>query len=190
MLTVELLRPTQLTNASEPQMPDWIMSGYSPLAHFSDDMFANKLAFITIINFPHYTLEEKNALGKNWTRLEWAYARMGDVFTTRIPAEVNTRMAQALADAENYIADYNIYMGNLRTEDDRQLWDMDKVLLSHWNLRDELKALYGAENGQEKQEMIYQVMQRIVSQTIPRSLLSHSPLPALSSPTPSCRNAK
>ena len=172
MLTVELLRPTQLTNASEPQMPDWIMSGYSPLAHFSDDMFANKLAFITIINFPHYTLEEKNALGKNWTRLEWAYARMGDIFTTRIPAEVNTRMAQALADAENYIADYNIYMGNLRTEDDRQLWDMDKVLLSHWNLRDELKALYGAGNGQEKQEMIYQVMQRIVSQTIPQQAIN------------------
>ena len=172
MLTVELLRPTQLTNASEPQMPDWIMSGYSPLAHFSDDMFDNKLAFITIINFPHYTLEEKNALGKNWTRLEWAYARMGDIFTTRIPAEVNTRMAQALADAENYIADYNIYMGNLRTEDDRQLWDMDKVLLSHWNLRDEIKALYGAENGQEKQEMIYQVMQRIVSQTIPQQAIN------------------
>ena len=46
MLTVELLRPTQLTNAAEPQTPDWILSGYSPLAHFSDDMFANKLAFL------------------------------------------------------------------------------------------------------------------------------------------------
>ena len=130
MLTVELLRPTQLTNANDPQSPDWIMSGYSPLAHFSDDMFANKLAFITIINFPHYSLEEKNTLGKNWTRQEWAMARMGDIFTTRVPAEVNTRMAQALADAENYIADYNIYMGNLRTEDGRQLWPAEKVLLS------------------------------------------------------------
>ncbi len=173
MLTVELLRPTQLTNASEPETPDWIMSGYSPLAHFTDDMFANKLAFITIINFPHYTLEEKNELGKHWTRLEWAYARMGDVFTTRIPAEVKTRMAQVLANAENYIADYNIYMGNLRTDDDRQLWENDKVLLSHWNLRDELKALYGAENGQEKQEMIYQVMQRIVDQTIPAEAINN-----------------
>ncbi len=173
MLTVELLRPTQLTNASEPETPDWIMSGYSPLAHFTDDMFANKLAFITIINFPHYTLEEKNELGKHWTRLEWAYARMGDVFTTRIPAEVKTRMAQVLANAENYIADYNIYMGNLRTDDDRQLWENDKVLLSHWNLRDELKALYGVENGQEKQEMIYQVMQRIVDQTIPAEAINN-----------------
>ena len=178
MLTVELLRPTQLTNASEPETPDWIMSGYSPLAHFTDDMFANKLAFITIINFPHYTLEEKNELGKHWTRLEWAYARMGDVFTTRIPAEVKTRMAQVLANAENYIADYNIYMGNLRTDDDRQLWENDKVLLSHWNLRDELKALYQVESqesrakSQEKQEMIYQVMQRIVDQTIPAEAIN------------------
>ena len=172
MLTVELLRPTQLTNAPEPQEPDWIMSGYNPLAHFSDDMFANKLAFITIINFPHYTLEEKNRLGRHWSRQEWAMARLGDVFTTRMPAKVNSRMAQALANAENYIADYNIYMGNLRTADERQLWPEDKILLSHWNLRDELKALYGAENGQEKQEMIYRVMQRIVDQTIPQQAIN------------------
>ena len=178
MLTVELLRPTQLTNAAEPQSADWIMSGYSPLAHFSDDMFANKLAFITIINFPHYTLEEKNELGKQWSRLEWAYARIGDVFTTRVPAEVNARMAQVLANAENYIADYNIYMGNLRTEDGRQLWTEDKILLSHWNLRDELKALYQSDNlesrgrNREMQEMIYQMMQRIVSQTIPQQAIN------------------
>ena len=172
MLTVELLRPTQLTNTSEPESADWIMSGYSPLAHFSDDMFANKLAFITIMNFPHYTLEEKNTLGKNWTRQEWAYARMGDVFTARVPAEVNRQIAQANADAENYIADYNIYMGNLRTEDERQLWPQETVLLSHWNLRDELKAQYAKEDGQEKQEMIYQVMQRIVNQTIPQHAIN------------------
>ena len=180
LLAVELLRPTQLTDAGEPQSTDWIMSGYSPLAHFSDDMFANKLAFVTIINFPHYSLEEKNKLGKNWTRQEWAYARMGDIFTTRVPAEVNVRMAQACANAENYIADYNIYMGNLRTEDGRQLWPEDKILLSHWNLRDELKALYQSDNlesqskNREKQEMIYQVMQRIVSQTIPQKAINGS----------------
>ena len=179
MLTVELLRPTQLTNASDPQIADWIMSGYSPLAHFSDDMFANKIAFITIINFPHYTLEEKNTLGRHWTRQQWAFARLGDVFTTRVPAEVNSRMAQVLANAENYIADYNIYMGNLRTEDGRQLWPEDKILLSHWNLRDELKALYPSDNletrglNREKQEMIYQVMKRIVDQSIPQEAINN-----------------
>ena len=43
------------------------------------------------------------------------------------------------------------------------------VLLSHWNLRDELKADYAdKENGQEKQEMIYKVMERIIRQEIPK----------------------
>lgn len=168
MLTVDLLKPTQLTDSDEPTAADYIMSAYSPMAHFADDMFANKLAFITIMNFPHYSLEEKNAMGRSWSRLQWAMARMGDVFTTRVPAAVNTQLAQANADAENYIADYNIYMGNLRTEDGRQLWPDDKVLLSHWNLRDEIKALYAdKQGGQEKQEMIYHVMQRIVNQSIP-----------------------
>ena len=173
MLTVDLLKPTQLTNAGEPELPDWIMSAYSPMAHFSDDMFANRLAFVTILNFPHFSLEEKNDLGRHWSRLEWAMARMGDVFTTRVPAAVNAELAQANADAENYIADYNIYMGNLRTDDGRQLWPEDKILLAHWNLRDELKALYSDKvSGQEKQEMIYQVMQRIVKQTIPQQAIN------------------
>lgn len=178
LLTVELLKPTQLTNDAEPQTPDWIMSGYNPLAHFTDDMFANKLAFITIINFPHYTLEEKNRLGKNRSREEWAMVRMGDVFTTRVPAKVKAQVAQAYANAENYIADYNIYMGSIRTEDGRQLWDNDKVLLSHWNLRDELKALYGERlsvigERNEKQEMIYQIMKCIVTQTIPQKAINN-----------------
>lgn len=179
MLTVELLKPTQLTNAGEPTEVDWIMSGYSASAHLIDDLFANKVAFITILNFPFYSLEEKNTLGADWTRQQWAEARLGDVFTARVPAEVQANLAQALANAENYIADYNIYMGNLRTEDGQQLWSNDKVLLSHWNLRDELKSLYQSDNlesrgqNREKQEMIYQVMQRIVNQTIPAEAVNN-----------------
>jgi len=179
MLTVELLKPTQLTNAGEPTEIDWIMSGYSASAHMMDDLFTNKVAFITILNFPFYTLEEKNTLGAQWTRQEWAEARLGDVFTSRVPADVQANLAQAFANAENYIADYNIYMGNLRNEEGEQLWPNDKVLLSHWNLRDELKALYQSDNlesrgkNREKQEMIYQVMQRIVNQSIPAQAVNN-----------------
>ena len=44
-------------------------------------------------------------------------------------------------------------------------------LLSHWNLRDELKVDY---DNQEKQEMIYQVMDRIVRQTIPAEAINNA----------------
>ena len=201
MLTVELLKPTQLTNAGEPTAVDWIMSGYSASAHMTDDLFANKIAFITILNFPFYSLEEKNTLGANWTRQQWAEARLGDVFTARVPAEVQANLAQAYANAENYIADYNIYMGNLRTEDGQQLWPNDKVLLSHWNLRDELKSLYQSDNlesrgkNREKQEMIYQVMQRIINQSIPVEAINNpdyiwQPYSSSDTPEPDTRYQK
>ena len=170
MLTVELLKPTQLTNAGEPTEIDWIMSGYDTRAHLMDDLFANKVAFITILNFPFYSLEEKNTLGRAWSRREWAEARLGDVFTSRVPAKIQARLTETMAAAENYIADYNICMDRLRTEDGRQLFPDGMKLLSHWNLRDELKVDY---NDQEKQEMIYRVMQRIVRQEIPQEVINN-----------------
>lgn len=171
MLTVELLKPTQLMNAGEPTEIDWIMSGYDARAHLMDDLFANKIAFITVLNFPFYSLEEKNTLGEHWTRREWAEARLGDVFTSRVPATVQAAFTESLAAGENYIADYNICMDRLRTEDGRQLFPDGMKLLSHWNLRDELKVDY---NDREKQEMIYQVMQRIVRQEIPREVINNA----------------
>ncbi len=47
-------------------------------------------------------------------------------------------------------------------------------LLSHWNLRDEIKADYAdKQNGLAKQRMIQQVMGRIVTQTIPAVVVNN-----------------
>lgn len=172
LTSVELTKPVILPG-DELTDVDYLISEYSPLAHLSDDMFRSKLAFITILNFPCYTLAEKDSLGRDWTRLEWAYARLGDVFTSRVPAAIEQEANSAYMDAENYISEYNIMMGHLLTEDDRRLFPEDMVLLSHWNLRDELKTHYNeGESGQEKQEMIYRVMTRIVEQSVPRCVIN------------------
>ena len=177
-----LQEPTTLLDKGEPTQVDWIISGYSPMAHFAEDMFANKIAHICVLNFPRYTLEEKNALGKNWSRQEWAYARMGDVFTNRVPGSIMANYAQALSEAENYIAGYNIMMHSLRNEQGEQLWQEPMALLSHWNLRDELKSNYVAGDeairrlGEAKQEMIYQVMLRIIRQEIPQCVVNNEEL--------------
>ena len=42
------------------------------------------------------------------------------------------------------------------------------ILLSHWNLRDEIKANYNkGKEGLDKQRTVYEVMKRIISQDIP-----------------------
>lgn len=172
-VSVRLQMPLHL-DGEELTDIDYILGAFSPYSHLTEDLFANKTAFITILNFPNYTLEEKNAMGENWSREEWAYARMGDIFTSRIPSELNMEMNVASSNAENYISSYNIMMGHLLDENGNRLFPEDMVLLSHWNLRDELKSNYAdVPNAHEKQEMIYKVMEHIVNQTIPAEVVNN-----------------
>jgi len=152
---------------------DYIFGGYSPGAHFSADFYANKLAFITILNFPFYTLDEKNSLGDDWSRREWAYARLGDLFKSRVPASLLQDYSQIVTNADGYISQYNIYMGNLRDLRGRTWFPKNMKLISHWGLRDELKASYAGKDGFNKQAIIYEVMLRIIRQEIPSKIINN-----------------
>jgi len=153
---------------------DEIFGGYDPSAHVIDDFFKNKLAFIVLLNFPLTTLEERINEGPKWTRRQWAETRLAERFSKRIPADVNLAIAQAGGDAGNYIARYNVWMYHLVDDKGQRLFPPKMRLLSHWNLRDEIKADYGdAQNGLTKQRMIQQVMERIVSQSIPQVVIDN-----------------
>ena len=92
---------------------DEMFGSYDPFAHITDDFFKNKIAFVIRLNFPYYTLAEKNKVGMNWTPRQWGYARLGDMFHL-IPADLQQKATQTLAKAETYIATYNIFMGIYR----------------------------------------------------------------------------
>ncbi len=172
-VSVELKRPLHL-DQGEVLPIDEMFGAYEPSAHMIDDFFANKIAFVTVLNFPFYSLEEKNKLGNQWSRSEWAYARLGDLFISRVPAELLLKSAEAATNSDTYISDYNIYMGNLLDQKGKTHFPADMKLISHWGLRDELKANYGqGEEGLLKQQMIYEVMKRIIQQDIPDSVINH-----------------
>ena len=158
-----------------PVLPfDEIFGGYDPGAHVIDDFFNNKLAFIVLLNFPLTTLDQRLRDGPNWTRRQWAEVRLAEDFDKRIPADVNLAISQAAADSEQYIAQYNIWMYHLVDNSGQRLFPPKMRLLSHWNLRDEIKADYpDAQNGLAKQKMIQQVMDRIVTQTIPQIVIDN-----------------
>ena len=158
-----------------PVLPfDEVFAGYDPSAHVIDDFFQNKLAFAVLLNFPLTTLDQRLQEGKTWNRRQWAEARLAERFSKRVPAEVNLAIAQAGAEAESYISQYNIFMGHLLTNDGQRLFPANMRLLSHWNLRDEIKADYAdPQNGPAKQRMIQQVMERIVTQTIPKVVVNN-----------------
>ncbi len=153
---------------------DETFAAYSPDAHITDDFFKNKLAFIVLLNFPLTTLNERLTSGEQWSRRQWAEVRLAQRFSKRIPAEVNQAVAEAASITDQYISEYNIYMHHIIDAKGNRLFPPKMRLLSHWNLRDELKADYNdKEHGIAKQKMIQQVMERIVTQTIPEVVVNN-----------------
>ncbi len=153
---------------------DEILAGYDPSAHATEDFFANRLAFTVLLNFPLTTLQQRLAEGDTWSRRQWAETRLAERFSKRIPAEVNLAIGKAAAQAEQYISEYNIWMHHLVDEKGVRLFPARLRLLSHWNLRDEIKADYAdAKTGLAKQRMIARVCERIVTQTIPAAVVNN-----------------
>jgi hypothetical protein len=171
-IQLDLLAPLHL-DLGEMNELDAMFGTLSPGAAFAPSFFSSKIAFVKLLNFPTYTLEEKMELGKNWSRQEWAYARIGDMFTSRVPSAIQEKQAAIATQADQYIAEYNIMMGYLTDDKGGEFFPEDMALITHWNLRDEIKAQYAnKEDGLAKQQMIYQVMQRIVDQSIPECVIS------------------
>jgi hypothetical protein len=213
-----------------PMLPlDEMFAGYDASAHLTDDMFQNKLAFVALLNFPLTTLQERLTDGQKWSRRQWAEARLAQRFSKRVPAEVNLAIAQARSQADNYIAEYNVWMYHvigpaaissqqsakadslpaarkegavmprngdtepvrakkqpgMESADEKQgqagaggsaqrLFPKGMRLLSHWNLRDQIKADYDDKaKGLAKQRVMQQVMERIVTQTIPEAVINN-----------------
>jgi hypothetical protein len=153
---------------------DQVFGGYDPSAHLTDDFFQNKLAFTVLLNFPLTTLDQRLREGEHWSRRQWAEARLAQRFSKRIPADVNLALAQAEAEAARYVSEYNIWMGHLFDKDGARLFPSDLRLLSHWNLRDEIKADYSdTKAGLARQRIIQQVMERIVTQRIPAIVVNN-----------------
>jgi hypothetical protein len=158
-----------------PVLPfDEVFAGYDPGAHVIDDFFNNKLAFVVLLNFPLTTLEERISQGPSWSRRQWAEVRLAQAFSKRIPAAVNLDVAKAASESDSYISQYNIWMHHIVDDKGQRLFPAKLRLLSHWNLRDEIKADYtDSEHGLAKQRAIQLVMERIITQTIPAAVVNN-----------------
>ncbi|MBN1334656.1 MAG: hypothetical protein JXB39_01715 [Deltaproteobacteria bacterium] len=153
---------------------DVYLSEVDPAAHLTDDLFRSRVGFLAVLNFPLHSLGQRLSSGPNWSRAQWARSRLMDRFSLRVPARVLQDATRAFAEADRYISAYNIRMDRLVTPSGEHLFPEGLRLISHWGLRDELKAGYvdGAA-GLARQRQIARVMERIVRQEIPAAVLDN-----------------
>lgn len=169
-IDVKLQEPLHL-DMGEIHPIDMMFGEYNASAHLKTDFFNNKIAFYILLNFPFYSLQEKSTLGKDWSEKKWAMARLADIYTSRVPAELVQKASKMATASDTYISEYNIYMGNLVDENKETMFPKDMKLISHWGLRDELKSNY-AQKSLKKQKTIYHVMLDIINQEIPAKVIN------------------
>ena len=150
-----------------------LLASYDPRTHVTDDLFTSKIAFAVLLNFPLTTLADRIKDGANYSRRQWAEVRLASEFDARVPSELEGVASGADAAAEAYIAGYNLWMHHILGEDGKRLFPSGKRLISHWNLRDELKANYADKDGLSKQRTIAKVMERIATQSIPKAVIDN-----------------
>ena len=153
---------------------DEVFASWSPFAHLNDDWFDNKLALVLHLNFPYYSLDERNTKGLQWNDEENAAVNLGLNFASRVPSKLQQKANETATRTELYISDYNIYMNNIVDEKGNRHFPKDMRLISHWGLRDELKSNYvdRTETGLLKQKLIYELMLRIINQDIPQEFIN------------------
>lgn len=156
-----------------PELPvDALLAATDLSAHLQDDSFSSKVAFTVLLNWPLDTLDEMVAQGPNWSRTRWAEARLTGRFATRPSGAALAQRAEAYSAAEAYIAGYNLWVHHLVGAGGERPFPNGKRLLSHWNLRDQIKADYAEGSaGLERQRLIRAAMERIVAQEIPRAVI-------------------
>jgi hypothetical protein len=160
-----------------PILPvDALFGQFSPAVHMLDDMFNTKLAFVAVLNFPFSTLNERIEQGQEWSRRQWAETRLAQRFEARVPSSALQQATSAYSAADNYINSYNIHMYRVLDEAGQRLFPEGKVLISHWGLRDELKAQYAEADGLPRQRMIMRIMDRILRQEIPAAVINNPDL--------------
>ncbi len=158
-----------------PPLPvDKLLAAYDAGARAIDDLFAAKVGFAALLNFPLTRLADRLRDGAGYSRRTWAEVRLTGRFDTRIPGALAQAKSAAEAAADQYVAGYNLWMHHVLGEGGERRFPPAKRLISHWNLRDELKANYAdKQDGLAKQRTIARVMDRIVTQTIPRAVIDN-----------------
>jgi hypothetical protein len=174
-VTRELRRPQDLDTGELSEI-DRLLAGVDLAAHITDDLFRSKVAFVALLNFPVHTLAERLEHGAGWDRETWARSRLMERFASRVPAEVAQSVSQAVNVADAYVSGYNIRMDRLLEADGSRVFPEGLRLISHWGVRDELKAQYGQPEGLARQRLIQRVMERIVRQEIPQPVIDNTEL--------------
>jgi hypothetical protein len=134
------------------------------------DFYKSELALAIALNFPYYTIAEKEALGADWSRKKWAMVRLGDMFHFRTDPKKEPKPLILPDELRDYSSLYILSMDHILSPGLEVLFPDGTRLNCHHGLRDEIKGLFARNNPLERQRAISAIIMHIVYQTIPECM--------------------
>ena len=150
------------------QLPlDILFASLNPFDHATEDAFRTRAAFVALLNWRLYGGDDL-VRQPPADRRGWASARLVQQFAMRVPGGARAEATRAYAEADDYIAAYNVRLDHVLAPDGSRPFPAGLRLISHWGLRDHIKGLYSDPVGNlPAQRLILKVMERIIRQEIP-----------------------
>ena len=158
------------------QLPktDALLATFDPAPDLVEQFYAQKLAFVALLNFRKSTLEEMLDQGADWDTDRWAEARITGTFGPRIPKEVSNLARELHFKSSHWVSNFHVPVGTMVDATGRRWFEADRALLAHWLIREEMKAGYNDPEGINKQRALAWVMARQIDGTIPRAIMDRT----------------
>ncbi|MEE2907426.1 MAG: hypothetical protein VX527_06285 [Planctomycetota bacterium] len=169
----DLRRWTDLRGDDMPGTDD-ILATFDPAPDLSEQYFAQKLAFIAMLNFERPDLDTMLQEGADWDADRWAAVRVAKSFGPRIPKEIADEARAVGHRANKWVAEFHVPVGNMVDEHGKSWFEPERKLLAHWLIREALKSLYGEPDGLPGQRALLHVMGRHIDGSIPRAVMDGS----------------
>lgn len=166
-----LRRWSDLVGDSLPKT-DALLATFDPAPDLVEQFYAQKLAFVALLNFEKSTLTEMLEHGGDWDSPRWAEARIVGAFGPRIPKDVADLGRELHFKSYHWVSNFHIPVGTMVDRGGRRWFEADRRLLAHWLVREEIKAGYNDPDGVAKQRALAWVMSRYIDGSLPIAVMS------------------
>lgn len=172
-----MFRPIHVDTGEPVKKVDKLFASINIFSALTEMLFECKIAFKILLNYKAVMSEELLELEKKGelTYKDFCEIRLTDAVRNRVPGHMEQRIINAALECEDYTNGYHIHIHRILDANGQPYFDPDKPerCISHWELRDKIKDLYGQPNGKRRQKALYQVMRYLISQTIPKAVIDN-----------------
>ncbi|MEE2971651.1 MAG: hypothetical protein VX672_00860, partial [Planctomycetota bacterium] len=153
---------------------DALLATFDPAPDLVEQTYAQKIAFVALLNLERSTLDRMLELGGDWDTDRWAETRLVGSFGPRIPQEVADLGRELHFKSHHWVSNFHVPVGTLVDTDGRRWFEADRALLAHWLVREEIKAAYNDPDGIGKQRALAWVIGRYIDGSLPAAIMDRT----------------